>query len=112
VRAYSASASPALPAAATSPGPPLDHEPADLRTELVDQLAGWRDKYPDVLLEYVLQPGGAGSVLTAASRQAQLVVVGTRGRGATSGLLLGSVGLQLLHHAECPVMIARARPGA
>jgi nucleotide-binding universal stress UspA family protein len=106
VRAFS------LPAPPDPPEPPpLDSDPAGL-PELVDQLADWRDKYPDVPTDYVLRPGGAGSVLAAASRQAQLVVVGTRGHGAASSLLLGSVGPQLLHHAECPVMIARARPGA
>jgi nucleotide-binding universal stress UspA family protein len=35
------------------------------------------------------------------------VVVGSRGLGTVTGLLLGSVGLHLLHHADCPVMIAR-----
>jgi nucleotide-binding universal stress UspA family protein len=100
----------------TMGGPIVTYDPAriqaDLHTELVDQLAGWRDKYPDVPVEYVVSTGSAGGVLASRSEQAQLVIVGTRGHGATGGLLLGSVGLQLLHHADCPVLIARGRHAA
>jgi nucleotide-binding universal stress UspA family protein len=44
------------------------------------------------------------------SREAALVIVGSRGHGALVGSLLGSVGQQLLHHADCPVMIVRPEP--
>jgi nucleotide-binding universal stress UspA family protein len=74
---------------------------------LEEQLAPWRAKYPGVAVETVLTHDAAASALVGASRCAQLVVVGSRGRGPVRGALLGSVGLQLLHHAECPVLIAR-----
>jgi nucleotide-binding universal stress UspA family protein len=76
--------------------------------EALDQdLAPWIEKYPNVTVETVVAEGHAGEALVTASRQAQLVVVGTRGHGGFAGLLLGSVGLNLLHHSDAPVYIAR-----
>jgi nucleotide-binding universal stress UspA family protein len=49
--------------------------------------------------------GSAGQALTAASETADLVVVGSRGYGGFTGLLLGSTSQQVAHHAHCPVVI-------
>ena len=73
---------------------------------LAESLAPWRDKYPDVAVEALVAKGGAARVLVGVSHTAQLVVVGSRGYGAITGTVVGSVGLQLLHHADCPVLIA------
>ena len=51
--------------------------------------------------------GPPAGVLIEASQDADLLVLGSRGRGGFSGLLLGSVGQQCVHHAVCPVVIVR-----
>ncbi|HEU4425143.1 MAG TPA: universal stress protein [Pilimelia sp.] len=70
-------------------------------------LSPWREKYPKVKIDAMVAPDAAARRLMGASYAAQLVVVGSRGHGSFTGTLLGSVGLQLLHHADCPVLIAR-----
>jgi nucleotide-binding universal stress UspA family protein len=81
--------------------------------EILDvDVAPWADKYPEVEVETAAVQGRPAEVLVERSESAQLVVVGTRGHGGFAGLLLGSVGQQLLHHADAPVLIARPFPGA
>jgi nucleotide-binding universal stress UspA family protein len=64
---------------------------------------------PDgVTIERRVVEGAAATVLIDASRDADLLVVGSRGHGGFTGLLLGSVGQQCAHHAACPVVIVHA----
>jgi nucleotide-binding universal stress UspA family protein len=74
---------------------------------LNDIVEPWRKRFPAVNVEVAAVAGQAAARLIDASATARLIVVGSRGRGGFTGLLLGSVGLQLLHHAGCPVLIAR-----
>lgn len=50
-------------------------------------------------------------VLIEASHTADLLVVGSRGHGAVVGMLLGSVSQHCVNHAECPVVVVRAKAG-
>jgi nucleotide-binding universal stress UspA family protein len=76
--------------------------------ELLDAaLATWRGKYPDVPVVSEAIPGHPARVLLDASAHAACVVVGSRGRGAFAGMLLGSTSQELLHHARCTVVIVR-----
>ncbi len=62
----------------------------------------------DVTVERVVSEGSPGDVLVDAAADADLVVVGSRGRGGIKSALLGSVSSHVAHHAPCPVVIVRA----
>jgi nucleotide-binding universal stress UspA family protein len=79
---------------------------------LSEALAGWREKYPDVDVRQVLVHRDALEALVVASTGADLLVVGSRGRGGLRSMLLGSVSHGLLHHARCPVAVARPAGGS
>ncbi|GAA3337459.1 universal stress protein [Amorphoplanes nipponensis] len=95
-----------VPAAAVE----TPEQDAQERAQLEEQLVPWRARFPAVPVGTVLTHEGASLALVEASRQARLIVVGSRGHGALAGALLGSASLQLLHHAACPVLITRPRP--
>lgn len=82
-----------------------------------EQLAGWAEKYPDVRVhEHVFRGRPAECLLGYAghaplAQQPQLIVVGSRGRGGLTGLLLGSTSHAVIAHATCPVVVVRPSAG-
>ncbi|MGH3116003.1 MAG: universal stress protein [Gaiellales bacterium] len=65
-----------------------------------------------VTIERRVSEGAPATVLVDESREADLLVVGSRGHGGFAGLLLGSVSQQCAHHAACPVVIVHAQAKA
>lgn len=86
--------------------PPEEFEQAEVAI-LAERLAGWEEKYPDVLVTKRIYMDGPREHLTRLSESAQLVVVGSRGRGGFRGLLLGSTSNAVVRQARCPVMVVR-----
>jgi nucleotide-binding universal stress UspA family protein len=78
-----------------------------LQDWLAESLAPYRDKYPSVVVHAKVVEGRAAQRLAELTSAASLAVVGSRGRGGVTGLLLGSVSQSLLHHADCPVAVVR-----
>lgn len=74
---------------------------------LAERLAGRREEYPDVVVERVLAQDGPARQLLERSAGAQLLVVGSRGRGGFKGMLLGSTSQTLVHKAACPLLVVR-----
>jgi nucleotide-binding universal stress UspA family protein len=89
---------------ATVTRPAFEQEAA---AALSESLAETRKKHPTVpVVEQTVEERPA-EALVRASQDAQLLVVGSRGRGGVAGLLLGSVSHAVIHHAYCPVAVIR-----
>ena len=84
-------------------------EPAEFEraaAQLLDDVVGSTDAAGlQAPIERRVVEGPAARVLVDASKDAALLVVGSRGRGGFAGLLLGSTSQQVCHHATCPVVV-------
>ena len=74
---------------------------------LAERLAGWQEQYPDVRVERLLYCDKPSHWLIKESERAQLVLVGSHGRGGFPGMLLGSVGSAVVQSVKVPVVVVR-----
>ena len=99
------------PAAA---GPaPIGRAPKSVTDEVQQQMSqalaeAIADAVPDATLEQELGYGHPAQVLVDQSGNADLLVVGSRGHGGFTGMLLGSVSMHCVNHAHCPVVVVRS----
>jgi nucleotide-binding universal stress UspA family protein len=76
-----------------------------LQDDVEQAITRHEKEHPEVAVLRQVAQGGARAALLSAAHDAQLLVVGSRGRGGIKGMLLGSVSQAVLHHAPCPVAV-------
>lgn len=84
-----------------------DKDPESVEQLLAQAITGRTDAHPDIAVRRDLVDGKAPEVLVEASKAAQLLIVGARGRSGIAGLLLGSVSQAVMNRAHCPVVTVR-----
>ena len=109
-----------IPVPVTAPDPILGGMPSDYGVPMQDLMAATRDATTDFINRTLAAAGAdaydveveptpveaeAATALLDAAKDADLLIVGSRGRGGFSGLVLGSVSQKCAHHASCPVVI-------
>lgn len=91
-----------------APPLPHDYDPvADARHVLDEAVQAARAAHPEVEIRSSVTQGRAAAALVEASRDASLLVVGSRGHGGFAGMLLGSVSQHCVTNARCPVVVVR-----
>jgi nucleotide-binding universal stress UspA family protein len=89
------------------PGMDWEQVFAEESRRFAEALAGWQERYPDVAVQRVVVCDEPARQLIEKSESAQLVVVGSHGRGGLSRMMLGSVSNKVVHYVRIPVIVAR-----
>ena len=89
------------------PGADWSTQQAEAEEVLSERLSGWQERYPDVLVRRVVVGDRPAHQLLEQAESAQLLVVGSHGRGGFAGMLLGSVSTAVVHAARMPVIVTR-----
>ncbi|WP_280305513.1 universal stress protein [Nocardia neocaledoniensis] len=92
-------------------GPVTEHDAQWAQAVLSASLAGYAQEYPQVRVHRSVLEGDPADLLLDAAGGAQLIVLGSRGRGGITGFTLGSVSRAVLDRAQVPVLVARPQPG-
>lgn len=81
-----------------------------LRAEAVEILTALAKELPGDDIHVVVEVASPGGLFVEASQEAHMIVLGSRGTGGFTGLVLGSVGSQVAAAAACPVVVWRGAP--
>ena len=99
---------PMSPPYGTIPSEGYDDQPKEEALATLDALvAALEPRTPAVDVRTAIEEGSPAKVLIERSKEADLLVVGSRGIGGFAGMLLGSVSQHLVAHADCPVVVVR-----
>ena len=99
---------PMAPPYGSLPDKDYETQPKETALGVLEALvAELETRTPEVDVHTSLEEGNPAKVLIERSKEADLMVVGSRGHGGFAGMLLGSVSQHLVAHASCPVVVVR-----
>jgi nucleotide-binding universal stress UspA family protein len=100
-----------IPLPASDMAGQLDAERGAAQAVLEEAIAEAFPSGAPLEIEERLAEESAGDALVSAGEGADLLVVGSSGRGGLASVLLGSVSRHVVSHAQCPVVVVKGKPG-